>query len=72
MKVQTVMKSKATPWDFVTISKAADETGLTEKAIRRKIEGGKWIEGAQFVRSPDGGVFVSRKGFEKWLICGKR
>ena len=59
-------------WGYVTVKKAAIETGLTEKAIRRKVEEGKWIEGEQFVRSPDGGIFVSQKGFLKWLLRGKK
>jgi hypothetical protein len=33
------------PAPYVTISLAATITDLTEKAIRRKIEEGKWLEG---------------------------
>ena len=43
------------PAPYVTIPLAAMVTGLTEKAIRRKIEDGKWIEGREYRRSPDGG-----------------
>jgi hypothetical protein len=32
------------PAPYVTIPLAAMITGLTEKAIRRKIENGKWVE----------------------------
>jgi hypothetical protein len=46
---------------------AAAITGLTEKAIRRKIEDGKWVEGREFRRAPDGGVFISIKGFQQWV-----
>lgn len=52
---------------YVTISLAAKATGLSEKAIRRKIEDGKWLEGREYVRSPDGGVFISIEGYCKWL-----
>jgi hypothetical protein len=55
------------PAPYVTIQLAAAITGLTEKAIRRKIEDGKWIEGREFRRSPDGGVFISIKGFQQWV-----
>jgi hypothetical protein len=52
---------------YVTIALAAAITGLTEKAIRRKIEDGKWLEGREYRRSPDGGIFISIKGYEKWV-----
>ena len=55
------------PAPYVTISLAAIVTGLTEKAIRRKIEDGKWIEGREYRRSPDGGVFISIKGYTSWV-----
>jgi len=55
------------PAAYVTIPLAATITGLTEKAIRRKIEDGKWIEGREFRRSPDGGIFISMRGYIKWV-----
>ncbi len=55
------------PAPYVTISLAATITGLTEKAIRRKIEEGKWLEGREYRRSPDGGIFISLKGFTQWV-----
>jgi hypothetical protein len=56
-----------TPAPYVTVALAATITGLSEKAIRRKIEDGKWIEDREFVRSPDGTIFISLKGFERWV-----
>lgn len=55
------------PAPYVTIPLAAAVTGLTEKAIRRKIEEGKWLDGVQYLRSPDGGIFISLKGYQKWV-----
>lgn len=55
------------PAPYVTIPLASAITGLTEKAIRRKIEDGKWLEGREFRRSPDGGVFISIKGYQQWV-----
>ncbi len=55
------------PAPYVTISMAALMTGLTEKAIRRKIEDGKWLEGREYRRSPDGGIFISIKGYSTWV-----
>jgi hypothetical protein len=55
------------PAPYVTISLAAMITGLSEKAIRRKIEDGKWVEGREYRRSSDGGVFISIKGYQQWV-----
>lgn len=56
--------------NYVTVRAASTITGLTEKAIRRKIEEGKWLEGREYRRSPDGGIFISLKGFEQWVERG--
>jgi hypothetical protein len=55
------------PAPYVTVTLAATITGLTEKAIRRKIEEGKWVEGREYRRSPDGGIFISLKGYQQWV-----
>lgn len=56
-----------TPAQYVTVALAAVITGLSEKAIRRKIEDGKWVEGREYRRSPDGGLFVNLKGYVQWV-----
>ena len=33
-----------------------------------KIHEGKWVEGEQFARDPDGQIWVSIKGVKKWLL----
>lgn len=58
------------PAPYVTIPVASTMTGLSEKAIRRKIEEGKWLDGREFCRSPDGGVFISIEGFASWVKQG--
>jgi hypothetical protein len=63
----TVLDNPIAPAPFVTIPLAATITGLSEKAIRRKIEDGKWLEGREYRRAPDGGVFISIEGFCKWV-----
>lgn len=55
------------PAPYVTIPLAAIITGLTQKAMRRKIEDGKWVEGKEYRRSPDGGIFISIKGYQQWV-----
>jgi hypothetical protein len=59
------------PAPYVTVALAACITGLTEKAIRRKIEEGKWLEGQEFRRSPDGSILISIKGYAAWVERGK-
>jgi hypothetical protein len=54
------------PAPYVRIPLAAAMTGLSEKAIRRKIEEGKWLEGRQYIRR-DGEVYISIRGFTQWV-----
>ena len=58
------------PAPYVTVKLAASITGLSEKAIRRKIEEGKWLEGREF-RRQDGGVYISMKGYAAWVERGR-
>ena len=58
------------PATNVTISLAAACIGLSEKAIRRKIEGGKWLAGVHYFKAPDGGIFINLKGVQKWIESG--
>ena len=58
------------PASYVLIPVAAAVTGLTEKAIRKKIEIGVWLEGRQYRRGPDGHVYISLKGYEQWVEAG--
>lgn len=59
------------PAPYVTISLAAAITGLSEKAIRRKIEEGKWLDGREYRRSPDGRIFISMKAYSAWIESGR-
>lgn len=42
-------------------------SGYTEKAIRRKIEEGHWLEGKQFRRAPDGHILIDLEGYYRWV-----
>jgi hypothetical protein len=53
--------------NYVSVALAATLTGLTEKAIRRKIEEGRWLEGREYRRAPDGGIFISLTGYQQWV-----
>ncbi|MEM5384184.1 excisionase [Paraburkholderia phymatum] len=59
--------AQVAPAPYITVALAAIITGLSEKAIRRKIEDGKWIDGREYRRSPDGGIFISLKGYQQWV-----
>ena len=61
-----------TPAGYVTVGFASILTGLSQSAIRGKIREGKWIEGQEFARAPDGGIFISIKGFERWVCAGSK
>lgn len=51
----------------VRVPLAAQATGLSEKAIQRKIEDRKWREGKEFHRDPDGNIWIDIKGVMAWV-----
>ena len=51
----------------VTIKKAAELTGLSEKAIRRKREEGVWREGREIVIGPDKRIYIDLNWYAKWV-----
>jgi hypothetical protein len=57
--------------NYVRIPLAAELTGYSQKAIRRKIESGVWLEGQQYRRAPDGSILVSIRGYEQWVEQGR-
>ena len=48
------------------------ETGYSPKAVARKIEGGVWVEGREYVRAPDGRRLIDMDGFNRWALGDKR
>ena len=50
----------------VTIKKFAELSGYSEDAIRSKIKRGVWLEGAVFIKAPDGRNLIDLEGYEKW------
>ena len=52
---------------LVTVRKAAELIGLSEKAIRRKREEGIWLEGREIVVGPDMRLYVDIEAFQKWV-----
>ena len=51
---------------YVVINRAAELTGLSPKAIRRKIESGVWLQNVLWKKAPDGRIYIDLKGFERW------
>lgn len=54
------------PARYVLIEVASLVTGLSKKAIERKIERDVWIEGKQF-RRKDGRIYIDMKAYERWV-----
>jgi hypothetical protein len=51
---------------WVTIKKAAELSGYSEKAIRNKNEKGVWRQGDIWIKAPDGRILISIEGIERW------
>lgn len=52
---------------YVRVSKFAELTGYTDKAVRRKIEEGVWILGKHYRKAPDGAILIDIQGFDRWV-----
>lgn len=52
---------------YVTIKLASRLTGLSEGAIRKRMERGLWIEGREWRRADDGRIWIDTKGVERWV-----
>jgi hypothetical protein len=70
MKQLTDAPITIAPAPYVVIPLAAMITGLSEKAIRRKIEEGIWLEDREYKRGPDGHIYISIKGYSSWVEAG--
>jgi len=72
LKAETADQVWLAPAGFVTVRLASMLTGLSQPAISGKIREGKWVQGREFVRAPDGGIFISLRGFERWVCAGSK
>jgi hypothetical protein len=52
---------------LVTVKRASELTGLSEKAIRRKREEGIWREGRELLIGPDGRIYIDMEAYTKWV-----
>lgn len=51
---------------YVLIPRFCALTGYTEKAVRRKMQSGVWIEGREWKKAPDGHVFLDCQSRTRW------
>jgi len=61
------MNAPAINLQWVLIPAFANMTGYTEKAVRRKLEDGVWIEGKHYKKAPDGRVTMNLQEYYKWV-----
>jgi hypothetical protein len=52
---------------YVLIPKFCAESGYSEKAVRRKIEEGIWLQNRHYRRAPDGHILIDLQGVERWV-----
>jgi len=55
------------PARFITIKGAATAMGLTEGAIRKRIERGIWLLDKHYRKAPDGRLYIDLKAIEAWI-----
>jgi hypothetical protein len=53
---------------YVTIERFAELSGYTPDAQRSKIKRGDWLEGAVWIKAPDGRILIDLEGYERWVI----
>jgi hypothetical protein len=51
---------------WVTIKKAAELSGYSEKAIEARRADGTWLEGVVWIKAPDGRILISQDGIDRW------
>lgn len=59
------------PANYVTVPLAAACLGLTEKAIRRKMQDGIWLDGREYRKGPDGRIYIHIPSVERWVESAK-
>jgi hypothetical protein len=52
---------------YVRLKLFAEQSGYSEKAIRRKIEEGIWVENREFRRAPDRSLLIDVEGYNNWV-----
>jgi hypothetical protein len=63
----TASRLTATLGEWMLINAFVMRTGYTEKAVRRKIDSGVWVEGIHFRRAPDGHITMNMLEYYRWV-----
>lgn len=58
------------PFPTLPLAKFCELNGYTEGAIRQKIHLGKWAEGIEYCKDPDGKIHVIIEGYNRWVASG--
>lgn len=53
---------------LVTIEKFADMSGLSQGAVRKRIERAIWAEGKHYRRCADGRIYIDTLEVERWQL----
>jgi hypothetical protein len=61
-----------TPLRYVRVNLFCQLSGYTDKAVRRKIQEGVWLEGAEYRRAPDGRILIDTEAYEKWVSAKRK
>lgn len=61
------VNSAAMPVKYIRLPLFEAITGYTEKAVRRKIEEGVWLQDKEYKRAPDGHILIDLEGYHKWV-----
>lgn len=52
---------------YVLIPHFCAATGYTDKAVRRKIQSGVWLQDKVWRKAPDGRILIDMEGYNKWV-----
>lgn len=52
---------------LIRVNKFCELTGWTDRAVRRKIQEGVWLEGKEYHRAPDRSITMDMEGYERWV-----
>lgn len=63
--------AQVVPARYVLPELAEAATGYTVKAMMRKIDEGVWVEGAEWIKAPDGRRLIDLRGYERWAAAGR-
>jgi hypothetical protein len=55
------------PAPYYLLVHADKITGISVGAMRKKIERGQWLAGREYIKAPDGNLYLSLKGYTAWV-----